>query len=185
MGEIMRKSIGVAAVFALAAVAAGCASLNPFGSSKPKAAPATAAAGAQPAEPPKSRRVVEAQPLVRFDANTDGMVARAELEQMLTADFKKEDANSDEVLDVGETRALNERLRGEPGLSPVFDWNADGRLVFAEFATQWRTLFQRADVDGDGTVDEEELSGKRRERKPRPLPEPTFSGKDGRPPGSE
>lgn len=182
----MRKLIGVAAVFALAGLAAGCASLNPFGSSKPKAASAAAVApGAQPAEPPKSRRVIEAQPLVRFDANADGMVTRAELEQMLAADFKKEDANGDEVLDVGEARALNERLRGEPGLSPVFDWNADGRLVFAEFATQWRTLFQRADIDGDGTVDEEELSGKRRERKPRPLPEPTFSGKDGRPPGSE
>ena len=38
-------------------------------------------------------------------------------------------------------------------MSPVFDWNADGRLVYTEFATQWRTLFDRADRDRNGIVD--------------------------------
>jgi hypothetical protein len=92
--------------------------------------------------------------------------------------------NADEQLDTSETRALNERLRQQANMSPVFDWNADGRLVYTEFATQWRTLFDRADRDRDGIVDPEELEGNMRDRTPRPLPEPKFSGKDKRPPGS-
>lgn len=171
-----RAALLVAAVGLCGAPA--CASLNPFGgSSKP-----AASAEAEKAAPAK--RAPESVALQRFDANGDGSVVRAELEETLAADFKKEDANGDEALDVSETRALNDRLRREKSGSPVFDWNADGRLVHAEFASQWRTLFQRSDIDGDGIVDERELHGKVRESKPRPLPKPTFSGKDGRPPGT-
>jgi hypothetical protein len=173
-------------VLAVSGLMAGCASLNPFGSSKPKSAVApssgTEAAGA--GEPARPKRPPESLGLVRFDANGDGAVLRAELEQGLTADFKKEDVNGDEALDVVEMRTLNDRIRTEKSSSPVFDWNADGRLVYSEFASQWRTLFQRSDVNGDGTVDDEELQGRRRELKPRPLPTPGFSGKDGRPPGT-
>lgn len=165
--------------------ATACSSLNPFGGSDEKAA-APPAAGAEGTEQSAQRkRPRESERLVRFDVNGDGAVANAELEETLKADFKKEDANGDEVLDVGETRKLNERLREEKSASPVFDWNADGRLVYTEFASQWRTLFQRADIDRDGIVDSEELTGQARERTPRPLPKPEFSGKDGRPPGSE
>lgn len=175
----MKRSFAVlAAVVALGT--AGCSSLNPFGSSKPSVAEGKAAA----TEPAKPKRAPDSAALTRFDTNGDGMVANAELEQQLAVDFKKEDANGDEALDVGETRALNDRLRKEASSSPVFDWNADGRIVYTEFASQWRTLFQRSDIDGDGFVDEKELNGQRREMKPRELPKPTFSGKDGRPPGS-
>jgi len=182
----MKRWVAVAAVLAVSGLTAGCASLNPFGSSKPKRA-VEASAGTDPAasaEPARKPRARESLGLVRFDADGDGAVSRAELEQGLTADFKKEDVNGDEALDVVEMRALNDRIRTEKSSSPVFDWNADGRLVYSEFASQWRTLFQRSDINGDGTVDEEELQGKRREMKPRPLPAPGFSGKDGRPPGT-
>ena len=182
----MRGFAAVAALIAVSGLTAGCASLNPFASSKPKpsAAEMRADVEAPAAQPAKPKRQPESMGLVRFDADGNGQILRAELEQGLTADFKKEDANGDETLDITETRALNERLRAEKGASPVFDWNADGRLVFTEFASQWRTLFQRSDVNGDGVVDDEELQGKRREMKPRPLPKPEFSGRDGRPPGS-
>lgn len=182
----MKRWVAVVAVLTAAVLVAGCASLNPFGSSKPKrnVAPSSGTEAAASAEPARKPRPRESLGLVRFDANSDGAVLRAELEQGLTADFKKEDVNGDEALDVVEMRALNDRIRTEKSSSPVFDWNADGQLVYSEFASQWRTLFQRSDINGDGTVDDEELQGKRREMKPRPLPTPGFSGKDGRPPGS-
>jgi Ca2+-binding EF-hand superfamily protein len=181
----MKRSLALSGL--LAVLISACSSLNPFGGSDEKPAVAPPAAGAEGAPGEQSaprKRARESEKLVRFDVNGDGAVANAELEETLMADFKKEDANGDEVLDVGETRKLNERLREEKSASPVFDWNADGQLVYTEFASQWRTLFQRADVDRDGIVDSEELTGQVRERTPRPLPKPEFSGKDGRPPGS-
>jgi Ca2+-binding EF-hand superfamily protein len=183
----MKRWVAVAAVLAVSGLMVGCASLNPFGSSKSKRAmaPSSGTEAAVPGEPVRARRPAESLGLVRFDANSDGAVTRAELEQVLAADFKKDDVNGDEALDVVETRALNERIRAEKTSSPVFDWNADGRLVYSEFASQWRTLFQRSDINTDGTVDDEELQGRRRELKPRPLPTPGFSGKDGRPPGTD
>ncbi len=183
----MKRWVAVAAALAVAGALAGCSSLNPFGSSKAKraVAPGSGSEAATTAEPVRAKRPPESLGLVRFDANGDGAVTRAELEQVLAADFKKEDVNGDEALDVAEMRALNDRIRTEKSSSPVFDWNADGRLIYSEFASQWRTLFQRSDVNGDGTVDDEELQGRRRENKPRPLPTPGFSGKDGRPPGTD
>ena len=177
----MIRSIAVSGALVVLSAATACSSLNPFGESEPKQATAS---GTTAGESAKRTRPRESERLVRFDVNGDGAVSAAELEETLKADFAKEDANGDEVLDVAETRTLNHRLRDEKVASPVFDWNADGQLVFNEYASQWRTLFQRADIDRDGMVDEEELAGKARERKPRELPKPTFSGKDGRPPGS-
>lgn len=179
----MRRSTVFAGALVALALAA-CSSLNPFGSSKPDAVEADAKAAGASAEPAKPKREPDSAKLARFDANGDGLVAGAELEQGLAADFKREDANGDEALDVAETRVLNDRIRKEQSSSPVFDWNADGRIVYIEFASQWRTLFQRSDVDGDGIVDEVELKARRRENIPRDLPKPTFSGKDGRPPGT-
>jgi hypothetical protein len=167
---------------ALAITVQGCSMLG--GADKPAAVAQAASTDA----PASGKAAAPLQPemmrLSRFDANTDGMVKRAELEETLKGDFKKEDANGNDVLDPAEARGLNERLRDEPGTSPVFDWNGDGRLVYSEFATQWRTLFDRTDRNGDDVVDSDEIKTSGRERKPRPLPQPTFSGKDGRPPGS-
>ena len=176
----MNRSMA-ALVAALAMTVQACSMLG--GSEKPAAAP-TAAGADTPASGQAAPRQPEMMRLSRFDTNTDGQVNRAELEETLKVDFKKDDANGNEALDPAEARLLNERLRDEPGSSPVFDWNGDGRLVYAEFATQWRTLFDRTDRNSDGIVDSDEIKSSGRERKPRPLPQPTFSGKDGRPPGT-
>ena len=173
------KRVLLAACIVAAVGVQGCSS-SLFGSAN-KPAPAAASPSGEPAKP---ARPPASMGLARFDVDSNGEVSKGELEQTLTADFKKDDANSDQSLDPAEARALNERLRQEPNTSPVFDWNADGRLVFAEFATQWRTLFDRSDRNSDGIVDEEELKSSGRERKPRELPPPTFSGRNGRPPGS-
>jgi Ca2+-binding EF-hand superfamily protein len=170
----------IIALSALALGLPGCSSMNVFGSApKPQPVATADASGAAAAPAPKPR-----QPrLKRFDENQDGGVTKAELESTLQSDFKKEDVNQNQSLDTVEARALNERLREEEGTSPVFDWNADGKLVYAEFATQWRTLFDRFDRNQDGTVDEDEMTNIRTPREPRKPPPPTFSGKDGRAPG--
>lgn len=167
--------IGFAACLMLVAAGLQGCSLNPF--SRPERGPSFGTEPAAAGSTAPAKRVREAAALKRFDANGDGNITKPELEQTLTADFKKEDANADATLDAGEARALNERLRQERNLSPVFDWNADGRLVYAEFATQWRTLFERADRDRDGVVSDDEMQGPS-ERTPRPIPKPEMSRVD-------
>lgn len=176
------KRATILAVAALAAGLQGCSSTNLFGGAQPAVTAADAAAPG--AEQPK-RRQPQSMRLARFDENQDGTLTKAELETTLQADFKKEDVNQNQMLDTVEARVLNERLREEDGTSPVFDWNADGKLVYAEFATQWRTLFDRSDRNHDGVVNSNEMSTVPVERKPRLPPPPTFSGAGGRPPGSQ
>jgi len=98
--------------------------------------------------------------LRRFDADADGNISRAEFDQVLTIDFSGADKNSDANLDGAETRAVNDRLLTQREISPILDWNADGRVTMDEFAAQWRTLFSRADADSDGTVTADELKAR-------------------------
>ena len=174
----MTRSIAVS--MAVVAVALqGCSSMNVFGGHHEPALAATPAAAPDAAAAPK-KRAPESARLARFDANGDGQVTKAELDAVLKADFANEDANKNGVLDTSEARTLNDRLRVQEGASPVFDWNGDGQLVFAEFATQWRTMFDRADRNQDGVVDEDELKGSGRgDRAPRPLPKPGFGDYSG------
>jgi Ca2+-binding EF-hand superfamily protein len=116
--------------------------------------------------------------LRRFDADADGNIARAEFDSVLKVDFTGADKNNDGKLDGAETRALNDRLLTQREISPIIDWNADGHVTMDAFAAQWRTLFTRADADGDGTVTAEELTARARER---PSGGPRGSG--GGPPG--
>ncbi len=98
--------------------------------------------------------------LRRFDADADGTITRVELDQVIKVDFTGADKNNDGQLDPAETRAVNERLLTQREISPIIDWNADGHIMMDEFAAQWRTLFSRADADGDGIVTAEELAAR-------------------------
>jgi hypothetical protein len=120
--------------------------------------------------------------LRRFDADADGNITRAEFDQVLKVDFTGVDKNNDGTLDTIETRALNDRLLTQREISPVIDWNADGRVSMDEFAAQWRTLFSRADTDGDGTVTAEELAARARPQGG-PGGRPGGGGPGGGPPG--
>ncbi len=123
--------------------------------------------------------------LKSFDKNNDDTLVRSELEDGLKRNFAAADVNASGLLEPSEVRSFNDRFDDQSNISPVIDWNADGKIVMAEFATQWRTMFERSDINRDGLVDADEMAGRVREYKPRKLPPPTFSGKDGRPPGSQ
>jgi len=171
----------VLAALSLTGSLTGCG-LNPFGGSERRHMGPPGAEEAAPGDPAKAKRVPEAMALKRFNPNGD--LTKAALDDALKTEFKKSDVSGDGMLDTGETRTVNEQLRQEKNMSPVFDWNANGQIEYAEFATQWRTLFDRADRNRDGLVSADEMEGFGGNRTPRPLPEPTFSGKDGRPPGA-
>ena len=113
-----------------------------------------------------------------FDTDTDGIIAKAELEAGVNGLFKRDDLDGDGFLNAAEVRAVNDRLVAEtgPGATPVIDWNADGRVNAQEYGSQWRTLFDRSDVNGDGMIDPRERAGRVKPRKARPLPEPSFGG---------
>ncbi|MDZ4741174.1 MAG: hypothetical protein SGJ03_14915 [Alphaproteobacteria bacterium] len=130
-------------------------------------------------------RSMDDMDLKSFDKNDDDTLVRSELEEGLKRNFAAADANASGLLEPSEVRSFNDRFDDQANISPVIDWNADGKIVLAEFASQWRTLFERSDINRDGLVDADELAGRVREYKPRKLPPPTFSGKDGRPPGSQ
>jgi len=94
------------------------------------------------------------QEMLSFDANHDGTVTREELEAGLRGQFATADKNGDGVLDAAETQAENDRRWRENGtaFSPLIDWNQDGVIDFAEFATTARTLFAQLDRDRNGTL---------------------------------
>jgi len=113
-----------------------------------------------------------------FDTDADGLIQKAELDAGVVRLFEADDRNGDGFLDGVEVRAVNDRLIAESGSSatPLIDWNADGRVTAQEYGAPWRTLFQRVDVNSDGTIDGRERAGRVKPRKARPLPEPTFGG---------
>ena len=99
------------------------------------------------------------QILLRFDANHDGSVTRAEMEAGLKADFAEADTNHDGVLEPDEVRAGNDKRWSEDASasSPLVDWNHDGVVDFDEFAATARSLFDQMDTDGNGVLTPKEL----------------------------
>ena len=98
--------------------------------------------------------------LLKYDANHDGIVTRAELEAGLKRDFAAADINHDGHLDADEARAVNEeRLNDDQSTaSPLVDWNQDGFIDFNEFATTPRSLFDQLDANSDGKLAPGELA---------------------------
>jgi len=166
----MKRQISLIAMSAAVLVVQGC-SMNMFGSSRPQPAQ-VAPAQAEGAAPIAA---VDAAPpddyaLATFDSNHDGELSKDELEAGLKALFAKTDTNGDGFLSSSEVRPVNDKLLTNQGGSPIIDWNADGKIDMTEFASQWRTKFERSDVNSDGILDPRELAGRAKPRKIRDLP---------------
>lgn len=151
-------------VLGLSLTLGGCGGVSLFGGGeRPRSA--LAASGAEAGPPAEDA-------FTPFDRDKDGVIPKAEMEEAIALLYKGDDRNGDGFLDGAEVRVVNDRLMGEQGSTPVIDWNADGKVLLAEYASQWRTLFERSDADADGIVDARERTGRVRPRKPRELPQP-------------
>jgi Ca2+-binding EF-hand superfamily protein len=98
-----------------------------------------------------------------YDANHDGTITRAEVEQGLRAEFAQADAKHTGCLDEDEVRAVNGKRwqEDQSTYSPLVDFKQKGCIDFEEFAATVRSLFEQMDADDDGQVDQKELHPRR------------------------
>lgn len=97
--------------------------------------------------------------LMKYDANHDGTLTRAELEAGLRVEFDAHDKNHSGCLDEEEVRAINaERTTSdESAASPLIDWKSKGCVDFDEYAATARSLFEQLDRNGDGKLTPDEV----------------------------
>ncbi|HVP84181.1 MAG TPA: hypothetical protein VMS78_05640 [Rhizomicrobium sp.] len=128
------------------------------------AAVLSACASHHPRQIPENERPKEWHPsrdqLLKYDANHDGTVTKAEMEAGLKADFDAADTDHDGCLKPDKVRAINEKRIQELGstATPLIDWNQDGCVDFNEFAGPARSLFTAMDRNEDGKLDPKELN---------------------------
>jgi Ca2+-binding EF-hand superfamily protein len=142
-----------AAVILFATVLAGCASAPPSHRDQPK----------------------EWHPavnmLLKYDANHDGSITRAEMEAGLRADFAKADYEHKGCLDADETRAVNQERFEEDksAATPLVDFSQNGCISFDEFANAPRSLFDQLDTDGNGILTPKEIHPEQQRQPQRPI----------------
>jgi hypothetical protein len=112
--------------------------------------------------------------LLRYDADHDGRITRAEVDAGIVAEFQTIDSNHDGRLDAAEYQRYEEARRaarasyraqhpdGGEAQDPErpstwdpmkrLDWNRDGFISLEEFGGRTRGAAMRADRDGDGVV---------------------------------
>ena len=113
--------------------------------------------------------------LIRYDADKNGTITRAELDAGIKADYELADADRNNCLDPAEVRAENDRRLQREGTqaTPLVDWNLDGCVNLPEFGGTARSYFSFADRTKDGTVSQAELRGP---AMPLPIPVQTTRG---------
>jgi EF hand domain-containing protein len=98
--------------------------------------------------------------LLRYDANHDGTLTRAELLAGLHAEFNTYDVNHNNCLGPDQVRAINQLRVQQDGsqATPLVDWNQDGCIDFNEFSGAMLSLFDTLDKNGDGELTPKELA---------------------------
>lgn len=101
----------------------------------------------------------------------DSELTRKQMDAALKAAFAKWDVDGNGELGMREIEPVNDELHAENvGASPVTDWNADGHVDFAEFASGWRTMFDLCDSNRNDVVSLRELGFSPNVTAPRPEP---------------
>jgi Ca2+-binding EF-hand superfamily protein len=97
--------------------------------------------------------------LLKYDANHDGTVTRAELIAGLKAEFLAHDTHHNGCLDPEQAEAINQaRVDADQSTAtPVMDWNQDGCIDYTEFSAAPYSLFDQLDGDHDGKLTPKEL----------------------------
>jgi phosphate-selective porin len=92
--------------------------------------------------------------LVRFDANHDNVITRAEMDAGLKADFEAADTNHDGKLTGAEILAENRLRLQRDGAqaAPVRDWNGDGSVDLSEFSNAAHAYFTTLDTKNAGEL---------------------------------
>jgi Ca2+-binding EF-hand superfamily protein len=111
------------------------------------------ASGAALAEHPGRRGLFE-----NADANADGSIARDEFLAARAAAFAKMDQNGDGALDEADRSDPAREGRRRHGLRGRLDANADGKVSKDEFVNAASPVFDGADKDGNGALDQQELT---------------------------
>jgi Ca2+-binding EF-hand superfamily protein len=134
------------------------------------AALALAACGGRPDRTPPWLRPTEkprdenyhggnAAMLLKYDADHDGTLTRAELIAGLKAEFAAHDTHHNGCLDADQADQINQdRVDADQSTAtPVMDWNQDGCIDYTEFSAAPYSLFDQLDVDHDGKLTPKEL----------------------------
>ena len=97
--------------------------------------------------------------ILKYDANHDGTLTRAELIAGLKAEFAAHDTHHNGCLDADQALAINqERVDADQSVAtPVMDWNQDGCIDYTEFSAAPYSLFDQLDLDHDGKLTPKEL----------------------------
>jgi Ca2+-binding EF-hand superfamily protein len=98
--------------------------------------------------------------LLKYDANHDGSLTRAELNAGLKAEFDKYDTKHTGCLDPDQVAAINAAriTEDKSTATPLQDWNQDGCVDLKEFSTAANSLFDQLDKNGDGTITPQEFN---------------------------
>ena len=112
--------------------------------------------------------------LLRYDANRDGTLTRAELEAGLHKDFDAFDTGHTGCLTGDQVTAINEARASvdSAAASPLIDWKGKGCVDFDEFAATARSLFEQLDTNSDGKITQDELHPRSRHEAPAAAPPP-------------
>ena len=97
--------------------------------------------------------------ILKYDANHDGTLTRAELIAGLKAEFAVHDTHHNGCLDADQAAAINQaRVDADQSVAtPVVDWNQDGCIDYTEFSAAPYSLFDQLDLDHDGKLTPKEL----------------------------
>ncbi|EJL35008.1 EF-hand domain-containing protein [Novosphingobium sp. AP12] len=96
------------------------------------------------------------------DANKDGLVSRDEYRASRSAKFGRLDRNGDGAVSKEDyARLAKVRPEAAQKLDTLItepDKNKDGKVTRAEYDAMPMPMFERADTDGDGSVDKVEMA---------------------------
>lgn len=115
----------------------------------------------RPAEKPRDENYHggNAAMILKYDANHDGTLTRAELIAGLKADFAAHDTHHNGCLDADQALTINQERVDEDQATatPVMDWNQDGCIDYTEYSAAPYSLFDQLDLNHDGKLTPKEL----------------------------